>query len=308
MAAKKAVTGGGTGRDPLAGVDDEPPAGRTESSDSSGDTDTEDEDDDEGPEIEPEEPPATRQERRRNRYREEQQKREAAEADRDRYRQEADLHRQRADQYAQQRPASQEQTADPYATELEGIWEEQEGLTARWNGLSDEEKQRGHAEYIRKARTIDEKRHAVIARRELDRRGLGNQNPNQHIIERIRMEHPDVAGDERAIRWSQGYVAQKQAEGRAVDWPLIQEAMQATRVAFKMPGATRPAPRAAPTRDQQARYTSPSQSAGSAGPSKTVVKMGKHQRAQAEARFPNDAPKVAWQKWANTAGKKLVQG
>lgn len=299
MATKKKD---GVSRDPLDGIDDDPP----ERSEPKAAAEPEPEDDS-GPEYEPEEPQETRRERRINRYREAQDRAERAERERDEARQEAMTHRQRADQFAM-RPVTQAMPqADQHETELNSLYEEQEGLTARWNAIPEEDRASKYAEYMQKARNIDERRHGIIARRELDRRGVAPSNPNEHIVARIRMEHPDVAGDERASRWCQAYVAQKAALGIPVSWELINEAMGETRKAFRMPGASPPQKRAPVTKDQQARYTSPSQSAGVGAAPKQVVTMNKHYRKMAEARYPNDAPKVAYQKWANAVGKKLIQ-
>ncbi len=247
-----------------------------------------------------EEPKPTRKEKRANRYREANERAERAEREREEAMRTAQLALLRAEQAT--RDANPQRGEDPFETELNKLDEEQDLLNQRWALLPDDRRADNETaeEFIKKARIIERKKLQVSAQRVLSEHRP--QQGNEFIQQRIRMDYPDVCANQQAMQYAESYCRMQMAsKNRHMDWNLMAEAMEDTRRQFGMgrsPG---------PTRESQQHYIGAPRGLGGAGsPQKQTIKMTKHYMALAEARYPNEPPKVAYQKWANTVGRKLL--
>lgn len=256
---------------------------------------------------EDEEPKETRKQRRQNRYREAQERAERAERDREEAIRTAQIAMHQAQQ-AQHSNRQTEQATDPYKSELDGLYREQDLLNREWALQPDEHRANPEVadKFIARARDIEERRYATVARREAEKSGVRPNGGNDYIQQRIRMDYPDICGNDRAMQFAEAYCRMKTATGRPMDWNLMAEGMEETRRQF---GTTK-AP--APTRETQQRYMGAPRGVGgaAAGNSRQTIKMTPHYMKMAEAwgsvRYPNDPPKVVYQRWANTIGRKLI--
>jgi hypothetical protein len=253
-------------------------------------------------ESEEEEPRPTRKQKRANRFREVQERAERAEREREEAMRTAQLALLRAEQ-ASQPSRAQEPGEDPFESELNGLDREQDLLNREWALLPDERRADNTTaeEFIKKARAIERKKLSVAARRELAGSRGQSGGTNDYIQQRIRMDYPDVCSNAQAMQYAEGYCRMQMARGRPMDWTLMAEGMEETRKQF---GNAKAPP---PTRETQQRYTgAPRGMGGSASTGKQSIKMTAHYMALAEARYPDEPKKVAYQKWANTVGRKLL--
>lgn len=262
-----------------------------------------------GPELPIQEPRESRKQRRRNRYTELAERADRAERERDdamRLANAALLRETHGQRAAPVQGTQGQDPNDPIARELQTNYREQDVLNREFGLLTED--QRGNQEvvngYVARQRELDERRQELITQRALSRGQGGQQAPaGNYTVQRIQMDYPDVAADARAMNHARAYCEMKQHEGRALDWTLVQEAMERTRVQFGMSRAPRP------TENSRQRYVGAPRGNGlvSAGGGRPTIRMNEHYRAQARALHPNDPPKVAYQKWANTVGRELLK-
>lgn len=255
-------------------------------------------------EEEEDDPAPTRKEKRRNRYREAHERAELAERARAEAERTAQLALERLQAAERQSHGQQQTQTDPHQEELDGLYREQDLLHREWALLSDEQKAAQGDTFVAKSRDIQQRQYAAVARREAEKMGVRPHNPgNEYIQQRIITDFPDVAGHTGAMNYARAYCQMKINLGRTMDWNLMTEAMNEARRQPEFGLSRQPAP----TRETQSRYTAgPRGGAAAGGTTRPVIKMNKHYMSMAEARYPNDPPKVAYQKWANTVGRKLL--
>lgn len=253
------------------------------------------------PEEEEDDVPQTRQERRKNRYKEANQRAEAAERARDEALHIARTAQEQAQQAAFARQPPQ-QAEDPFKADEDAVYREQDLLYREWSQLSDEQRAESKIadEYADKARALERRKFTVAAKREMHANNIRPSNPNEHIQARIRMDYPDVANHPQAMQYAEYYCRMRMAEGRPMDWNLLGEGMTRARSQFGMSGPP------APTKESKQRYMGAKKGASGGQGEKQTIKMNKHYMGMATAMYPDIEPAKAYQKWANSVGRKLL--
>lgn len=119
--------------------------------------------------------------------------------------------------------------------------------------------------------------------------------------EQIKIRYPDILANPRATAYMDlTFQRMTKAEGRENNWDTGDLAAAETRRAFRM--GTRPAPDAA----TKARYSGVGGGAnGHANGDGSIDMIPKFKR-MAEALFPDDKPSVAYKKWAQGPGKRML--
>jgi hypothetical protein len=119
----------------------------------------------------------------------------------------------------------------------------------------------------------------------------------------IGARYPDIVQNERAALWmTHRHMQMVQAEGKPNTWETADLAAAETRRAFKM--GQRPAPDAV----TKARYSGVGGGANGHANGDGSIEMTPKFKRMAEALHPDDKPSVAWKKWAQGPGKKMLAG
>ena len=268
-------------------------------------------------EDEPDEPAKpSRQERRRERGNQRMSNLEQElEDERRRRRELEEVAHQRSLQMLQGPPQQQQ---DPLEAQLDRLQEEElrlnkEYALARQSGLTDAQEQ----EYIKRARDVRngiQQTNARIARRgEPDPHQVAQYSAEQARVQSFMAkhrdvnEHPDrlnVGGRiySRASIWADNRYRQLLAEGKPEGEATAEIAIEEARQKF-VKGDHR-----APSRDDRGRFAgAPRSSNGASNGGPTRVTMTEARKSMAEGLYPELArkdPKLAWQKWANTVGRR----
>ena len=258
----------------------------------------------------------TRDEKKRNRWKEHTQARERAEArakeledENRRLQVAAEVARQQAFQVQQQ---AQPRGPDPIDEDLKRSRREQEALYAEYVGRQKEGNLTPEAEEKFRQRAYDIKdRETQLQLQKFHRdNGISRQDPaeqhRQTVSSQIRMQFPDIVADARASAYADGVFRQLTALGRPNDWDTIEAAMKQTRRDLRMGNAE---PSRRPNEAERQRYSGlPAGPGSSREDSPKTIRMTPGYKKMAEKLYRNDPPNIAHQKWANTVGKKLLNG
>lgn len=263
-------------------------------------------------EDEPDESPRqSRQERRRERGNQRITKLEQDLEDERRRRREWEEEAHRARLQAMQ---PQQQQQDPLESHLDRLQDEELRLNreyslAKQNGLTDAQE----AEYVQRARAIRngiQQTNARIARRgEPDPHQVAQYSAEQARVQSFMAKHRDVYEHQdrinvggriysRASVWADNRYRQLLAEGKPEGEATAEIAIEEARQRFVRQDQR------APSRDDRGRFAGPPKSSSGAPGGPTRVTMTAQRKAMAEGLYPNIAPEKAWQKWANTVGRR----
>ncbi len=253
----------------------------------------------------------SRADKKRNRYAEMRQ--ELDDERRRRREVEEAAHQQRLQSLQQQQPQS-----DPLDVHLDRLQKEEirfnkEYQARRQQGLSETEEQ----EYIERAQQIRnaiQQTNARIAQREQPTpQQISQHSAVQSRRQAFAAKHPDVFGHHdrvqvdgqnvsRAAYWANQRFQQLVTEGHPDNEATAEIAVQEARQRF-LGKKTASDPTAA-----RERFAGPPKgSNGQTENGRLRVVMHPHRKKLAEARYPDLPPEQAWQKWANSAGKRIVE-
>lgn len=258
-----------------------------------------------------------RRERRRERksqFEEARQRAEQAERDAQQARADAAAARQQAEQLSNWYRQQQQPQQDPFAAHERALQEEFNFLTEKAALLQ----QKGEmtddklADLRQRTFGVMQRQAGLAAQRQLyyqnaqaqqyQQQNAGNADA-QAVIQRLRMDYPDVLGNEKAWQYAWGTYNSALATGKvkANPWDTVQDIMNDTRRVFGMSRA--PAPSEATKRRFSGIGGGTNGAARQSGP-KTVV-MGKHEKGMAKTMYPElykKDPSLAYKKWARECG------
>lgn len=252
-------------------------------------------------EVETEE---SRKESRRQRRAERQSQFRQAQEEAARLRAEVEVLK-RAPQY---QPPPPQQQQSPHAARLQQIEAERQRLFQQYEAVASrpgyDRNSQQHQEFERRAQELENLRVATI----VDARASHGQPDVKELARQIawqnfQSEHHDVFNDQKAITWAMGEWQKRVAEGHADTRDMAEEILDNARRRFGMrPRRGSPAPDAA-TRQ---RFSGVASRSASSAPQDAKVKMSADDKRMARIAFMKEGvtEAQAYQRWANTVGKK----
>lgn len=281
---------------------------------------TDDEDDD-GEQEEVEAAPKTRNEKRKSRWNEHTERAQRAEEDARAARAQLDqerAHTQKLILEQQNLLLNQQQgnqgREDPLDAEARTLRENQSMLFERYQHLQQQNAVTAdlEREFRAKAERFQDRLSEIAAERVANRRAetARAQQPDQNtqaIRAHVQLHYPDVLGNKNHMTYADATYVQLIAKGEAPGIKTVNKALDATRRAFRLPGAVPDRP--APTATERRRFAGTEAGAGGkGGPTSTkAVVMDKPTQRMAREMYPGLEPKKAYQMWANRVGKKMQQ-
>jgi hypothetical protein len=274
--------------------------------------------------TQPEGPSGQRDQKRKDRGRQFKQEREAAEQrarDAESAAAQANARAAAAEQYARMNQAQKEPPKSQHEQDIERIANEQTSLNAQFNArmiqLKDQPMPDAElADFRKKAYELQDARTRAVYRSEQAARGPQQDPAEAATRQMLNMTYPDVMShpNPAVFAYAEAFVRQERiATGVNGQWgPLTRElmdrGMDAARERFRIPKAN--GHHAPPSEATKRKFVG-----GPSGPrvnedTPRTIKMDATRRAIAEAAHPALAakdPKLAHAKWAQTAGKRLLE-
>lgn len=269
---------------------------------------------------ETEEQKEARRERRANRFKEAQEARQAAEAkaaELERQAMEATARAAAAEQvarsYVEYQRATQQPGEDPWKRAADQVFNKRLALRSQADELAKNNQFVGEArdKMMRAWQDTEVELQEIAAHKQLY---IQNQQSQQYrpntqaeaeqaaFNARLRSEFPDIIGDQRYTQHMSNTYFAMLAEGKPNTWQTAAAAAAHTRRTFRLNGP--PAPDAV----TKAKYAGVGGGAnGGNGASNGKIPMLPKYKKMAHARFPDDPPAVAEKKWAQTAGRKILE-
>lgn len=255
-----------------------------------------------------------RREKRRARAQERERERKQAEEDLKKLREssaktERELAELRGYVTAQaQRPGPQTSTdgKDEFQKRLDDIESERKDAYAAYaaelqSGKMTPERQ---AHWDSKGRALDERRSETIVERQIAKARVQDEQSRvaNEGMQFWRQRYPEVYRDPKAAYWARAHAMQRIAEGEPDGPELVEKAMEAAKIKFKLGKPT-----SAPTATERARMTGIPSSGGGGGDGKASggIVMTRELKKMAEAMYSDLPQEKAWQKWANDIGRPL---
>ncbi len=196
-------------------------------------------------------------------------------------------------------PAANDSGKDPFETELDAIYGEQQSAYAaaqaevKAGSMTPERAQH----YERIARDIESRKSRVHARREISQtEPVRQQSQAQQVWVQ---KYPEVYGNQRAFQYAQGRYQTRLALGENITNSTVDEIMEEAKAQFKL--GSKPAP----TQSERARFGGVPSSGGGGGGSKEPITLSREIRRMAIAAYDHLPEEEAIKAWTNKTGKRL---
>lgn len=195
---------------------------------------------------------------------------------------------------------------DPLQAELDDVFDQQEALSAQIAQVGKHMTADQERNFLAKARRLDIRKHELIAERTA-RRNAPRADPEAEQRRAFQAAYADVFENEAAKQYAKAEFLRlvhhpNPAMRKPDNKETLRLAMENTRKEF---GMSRPAP----TEQERARTSGVSRGGtGGGGKRENMVGMGKFEKGLADKAFPHiKDDKTRWNKWAQTAGKKMLE-
>lgn len=191
---------------------------------------------------------------------------------------------------------------DPWKAQEDAISEQERALGIQWEAHKAARSLTPELldQFDKKSRALHQERTNIAAQRAVQ--GMLPTIIAANQEQRYRAEYSDVRSNQAANRWARGHFDMLVAQGAPESEETVRQAMNAARVQFRLPGATR----LQPTEQDRQQLTGFSASGRkNMEPKNNVVKMGKSEKIMAMAmygdRFNGDEKKT-YAQWAKGPG------
>jgi hypothetical protein len=159
-------------------------------------------------------------------------------------------------------------------------------------------------EFEKQAQDIDDARVAVI-----NQASSPQVNKEDWIREaQLRSylnDHADISQDKQKMQWAIARWQQNIAEGKADTKAMSDAVFDEARIKFGLQPRNRRGSR--PDDATKRRLTGVSSQSAGGGVTASKISMTAMERKMAQVKYDKDPPSVAWQKWANNEGKRIME-
>ncbi len=251
----------------------------------------------------------SRQEKKRNRLKEFEERTTRAEQAAEEARREAREARERFDTLNRHPQSQQAQPqANPVQSRLNQIAEAKRRLHETYEAVAS---QPGYdrngprqKEFEQQAENLENARVAAIS--EAQRPQFDEADLMRKVALKTYLDsHGDISGDPTRWAWAYARWQQRKAEGHADTREMADEVFDEARVKYGLKPRNRIGPQRADPATQKRLSGISAQSAGEPN-NVSAIKMTPMERKMAEVKYDNLPKEKAWQKWANTEGKKVM--